>query len=91
MYAVAVVGGDVYVGGRFTKMDNVAANNIARWNGTAWGALGQGIGKVPGVSGGAILGDGCVGLILDTAEIVALARENTSVVDRRHESVSQAA
>jgi two-component system, chemotaxis family, sensor kinase CheA len=45
--------------------------------------LGQGVGKIPGVSGGAILGDGCVGLILDTAEIVALARQNATSRDRK--------
>ncbi|MFT3745137.1 MAG: chemotaxis protein CheW [Pyrinomonadaceae bacterium] len=38
--------------------------------------LGEGMGKIQGVSGGAILGDGCVGLILDTPELVAMAREN---------------
>lgn len=53
--------------------------------------LGQGIGKINGVSGGAILGDGCVGLILDTAEIVALARQNTSQVDRKEDLIQQAA
>jgi two-component system chemotaxis sensor kinase CheA len=37
--------------------------------------LGDGVGQVAGVSGGAILGDGRVGLILDVAEIVALARQ----------------
>jgi two-component system chemotaxis sensor kinase CheA len=37
-------------------------------------SLGNGVGKVQGVSGGAILGDGRVGLILDPSEIVALAR-----------------
>lgn len=36
--------------------------------------LGDGLGKVPGVSGGAILGDGRVGLILDVTETVALAQ-----------------
>jgi two-component system chemotaxis sensor kinase CheA len=48
--------------------------------------LGQGMGKIPGVSGGAILGDGCIGLILDTPELVALARQNKSVYDRREET-----
>jgi two-component system chemotaxis sensor kinase CheA len=38
-------------------------------------ALGTGIGYVLGVSGGAILGDGRVGLILDPSEIIALARQ----------------
>jgi two-component system chemotaxis sensor kinase CheA len=37
--------------------------------------LGAGLGKVHAVSGGAILGDGRVGLILDPAEIIALARQ----------------
>jgi two-component system chemotaxis sensor kinase CheA len=41
-------------------------------------SLGDGIGKVPGVSGGAILGDGRVGLILDPAGLGALARAGSS-------------
>ncbi len=36
-------------------------------------SLGDGIGKVRGISGGAILGDGRVGLILDPAQIADLA------------------
>lgn len=36
--------------------------------------LGDGLGKVEGVSGGAILGDGRVGLILDVNETIALAQ-----------------
>ncbi len=36
--------------------------------------LGDSLGKVPGVSGGAILGDGRVGLILDVTETVAIAQ-----------------
>ncbi len=38
-------------------------------------SLGAGIGNVPGVSGGAILGDGRVGLILDPNSLVGYARE----------------
>jgi two-component system, chemotaxis family, sensor kinase CheA len=34
--------------------------------------LGDGLGKIQGVSGGAVLGDGRVGLILDAAEIITL-------------------
>lgn len=37
-------------------------------------SLGNGIGKIQGISGGAILGDGRVGLILDTNELIKLAR-----------------
>ena len=38
-------------------------------------SLGADVSNIPGVSGGAILGDGRVGLILDPAEIVNFARE----------------
>lgn len=51
-------------------------------------SLGEGIGKIPGVSGGAILGDGRVGLILDPGEIVASARQ-TSPVTTLSPEVSQ--
>jgi two-component system chemotaxis sensor kinase CheA len=42
-------------------------------------SLGSFLGELPGVSGGAILGDGRVGLILDAAEVVKLALEETGV------------
>jgi len=45
-------------------------------------SLGRGLGKIQGISGGAILGDGRVGLILDTMEIVSLARQVGSGVDK---------
>lgn len=38
-------------------------------------SLGNGVGQVQGVAGGAILGDGRVGLILDTSGLIALARQ----------------
>ncbi len=38
-------------------------------------SLGHGIGKIQGISGGAILGDGRVGLILDSQGIALLARQ----------------
>ncbi len=37
-------------------------------------ALGEGVGEVPGISGGAILSDGRVGLIIDIARMTLLAR-----------------
>jgi two-component system chemotaxis sensor kinase CheA len=40
-------------------------------------SLGNGIGNVQGISGGAILGDGRVGLILDPQGIAALARQTS--------------
>jgi len=45
--------------------------------------LGDGLGKVPGVTGGAILGDGRVGLILDVSETVALAQSHEPTPVRR--------
>ncbi|HOT77278.1 MAG TPA: chemotaxis protein CheA, partial [Candidatus Wallbacteria bacterium] len=41
--------------------------------------LGAALGKIEGVSGGAILGDGKVGLIIDTKEIVNIARQTVNV------------
>jgi two-component system, chemotaxis family, sensor kinase CheA len=41
-------------------------------------SLGKGVGKVAGVSGGAILGDGRVGLIIDPGGLAAMAREGRS-------------
>jgi len=35
--------GDLYVGGRFAHADGVPVNGIARWDGTAWHALGNGV------------------------------------------------
>ena len=35
--------GDLVAGGYFSTAGGVAANNIARWNGTAWSALGAGL------------------------------------------------
>ncbi|HTZ19029.1 MAG TPA: chemotaxis protein CheA [Dissulfurispiraceae bacterium] len=41
-------------------------------------SLGEVLAKIPGISGGAILGDGRVGLILDASGIVSLTRERTA-------------
>ncbi len=35
--------GDIVAGGNFSLIGGVAANNIARWNGTAWQPLGAGV------------------------------------------------
>lgn len=35
--------GNLYVGGAFTKVGTVAANYVAKWNGTTWSALGTGL------------------------------------------------
>jgi hypothetical protein len=43
IYAVAVVGTNVYVGGDFNRIDGVDANGIARWDGAQWHAIGDGV------------------------------------------------
>ena len=43
VFALAVDGsGNLYAGGDFTLIGDVAANRIAKWNGSAWSALGGG-------------------------------------------------
>jgi hypothetical protein len=41
--AIAISGGDVYVGGLFTTAGGNPANRIAKWNGSSWSALGTGV------------------------------------------------
>ncbi|MEK7684226.1 MAG: hypothetical protein AAB466_02260, partial [Verrucomicrobiota bacterium] len=43
VYAAVTDGsGNLYVGGNFTVIGEVVANRIAKWNGSAWSALGSG-------------------------------------------------
>jgi hypothetical protein len=35
--------GNLYIGGNFTSVGGVPANNIAKWNGSNWSALGSGV------------------------------------------------
>jgi hypothetical protein len=61
-YAIAVDGnGNVYVGGGFTFVGTVPANGIAKWDGSAWSALGLGVDApvhVLAVSGGVLYAGG---------------------------------
>lgn len=41
--AIAGQGTHLYVSGFFTSIGGVAANNVARWNGTGWQAMGTGL------------------------------------------------
>ena len=41
--AIEVSGTDVYVGGEFTTAGGNPVNNIAKWNGTDWSELGEGL------------------------------------------------
>jgi hypothetical protein len=42
VHALAVYNGELYAGGTFVIAGGLAANNIAKWNGTAWSAVGTG-------------------------------------------------
>src|SRR5438477_245468 len=44
VFGLAVSGGDLYAGGKFTTAGGSAANYIAKWDGSSWSALGSGIG-----------------------------------------------
>jgi hypothetical protein len=43
VYALAVSGTNLYAGGSFSSAGGVPAYNIAKWDGSAWSALGSGI------------------------------------------------
>jgi hypothetical protein len=45
--AMLVSGSDLYVAGEFVNAGGVPANRIARWDGSNWNTLGNGIGVVP--------------------------------------------
>lgn len=53
--------GDLVAGGSFASAGGIAANNVARWDGTAWHALGGGVTGVSGsttISGMAVMPNG---------------------------------
>ena len=43
VYALAISGTDLFVGGNFITAGGIAAANIARWDGSNWSALGAGV------------------------------------------------
>ncbi|MBA4251862.1 MAG: hypothetical protein C0425_08355 [Chlorobiaceae bacterium] len=42
-YCIVAIGTDIYAGGDFTGAGGIAANRIAKWNGTSWSPLGSGV------------------------------------------------
>jgi len=59
VWAITVHGSHVYVGGSFTEIGGVSANNIAKWDGTNWSALGAGLtgGALPEIHTIAFVGE----------------------------------
>jgi Tol biopolymer transport system component len=49
VHALVIRGGDLYVGGRFDHAGGVPANNLARWNGSAWSPLAAGVDDEHGI------------------------------------------
>lgn len=45
VYALTVMDDDLYAGGHFDRAGDIEVNHVARWDGTAWHALGQGVAK----------------------------------------------
>jgi hypothetical protein len=55
--------GNIYAGGTFTNAGGVMASNVAKWNGSAWSALGSGI-------SGSQYGTGVTSLACDSSGIL---------------------
>ena len=58
--ALAIKGSELYVGGSFTEAGGVPASLIAKWNGSSWSALGNGLrtsAYSPGVKALVVCGD----------------------------------
>ena len=45
VYALAMSGSDLYAAGEFTTAGGNSANNIAKWDGNSWSALGTGFSR----------------------------------------------
>ncbi|MCX6926097.1 MAG: hypothetical protein NT154_23245, partial [Verrucomicrobia bacterium] len=44
--AVVDASGNLYIGGKFTSVGRIIANNVAKWDGSAWSALGLGMNEI---------------------------------------------
>ncbi|MEX2089125.1 MAG: SdrD B-like domain-containing protein, partial [Bacteroidota bacterium] len=55
--ALAVIGTDLYAGGWFTTAGGIPAENIAKWDGTNWSALGNGLPAAGAINALAAMGN----------------------------------
>ncbi|MGD1044155.1 MAG: SdrD B-like domain-containing protein [Bacteroidota bacterium] len=55
--ALAVIGTDLYAGGWFTTAGGIPAENIAKWDGTNWSALGSGLPAAGAINALAAMGN----------------------------------
>ncbi|MCW5551529.1 MAG: hypothetical protein KIS67_05105 [Verrucomicrobiae bacterium] len=70
--ALAVLGGELYVGGDFVSAGGVPARNVAKWNGSTWSSLNSGMTSNDGVLALAASGsDLYVGGVFSTAGGIA--------------------
>lgn len=67
--ALAVIGTDLYAGGWFTNAGGIPAENIAKWDGTNWSALGSGLSAAGAINALAVMGNNlyATSYILDPA------------------------
>jgi hypothetical protein len=43
VYAIAIDGSDIYVGGYFSRANGISVNNLAKWDGMRWSNVGGGV------------------------------------------------
>ena len=79
---VAIEDGIVMVVEDAGKRTGLLVDKIVGQQQTVIKKLGEGVGKIRGVSGGAIMPDGQVSLIIDVAETVKLSAESGSTIKR---------
>jgi hypothetical protein len=66
--AIAVIGSNVYFGGKFTMAGGLPANGIARWDGNTWSSV-----------GGSVVGNGTVSTLAAVGQLLYMGGTFTNV------------
>src|SRR5262249_46286815 len=75
IYDLAFVGDTLYAAGQFTNVDGVAANGLAKWDGTNWSSVGfSGIANCLAVDGGNLYVGGTFATNLSGLGLTNIAR-----------------